>query len=964
MLWQNTNGKTTMRKGTPMKTLRFLWVSLVAILALCTAVFACLTTFMSTQNSRTISEVGEVYMNQTGAQINLHFKTAVELYETKLEGVTWRTPQLNGEGAAEAGFAAAAAADLTAEQTRTQLAADAQEAGFSYLALYSPDGTYDVLHGTPAEVDESASFIADVLAGTARITDGAARDGSAVVLLGESAAYPLADGGESVAIVAGIPMQELVDTLSLNIGETQIYSHIIRTDGSFVLRSEGVNGETYFDRIRTGDEHSGKPNDQIIAEVQHAMAAGDSYSIINSYNGEMRNAHLSPLPYTSWYLVSVLPYELLNAPLTDLMNQRTAGTAVGAGVILAAILGIFFLYFRNSRRQMDELTAAKNEADQANLAKSAFLSSMSHDIRTPMNAITGMAAIASKDPENRQVVRDCLNKITISSRHLLGLINDVLDMSKIESGKMTLRDEDVSLRDVAEGLVGIVQSQVKSKQQRFDVVVDHVLAERVRTDGVRLNQVLLNLLSNAQKFTPEGGSVLLTMQQSPSPRGPQWVRTRFWVKDTGIGMSPEFQQHVFESFEREDNRVRTTEGTGLGMAICKRIVDAMDGQIEVDSAVGQGTTFTVTLDFARSTVPEQRMALPREWSMLVVDDDDRLCRATCETLGELGIQAEWTTAGRDAVHKVARRASAHVGYNAVLLDWQMPTMSGLDTARAIRAEVGEDTPILLVSAYDWSEVEPEAREAGIDGFVSKPLFKSTLYHALQPFANGEGAGCGDGNGSAVGLSGVSTDECAAGARAAGSVGGAGAAAASGELVGGNAASSAQHGAGGDAAAGKIGTSAAADDGDLAGMRILVAEDNEINWEVAKGLLETLGCELEWAPNGRACVEMFEAEDRGRYDAILMDVRMPDMDGFEATRAIRVMADTRPDAAAIPIVAMTADAFAEDIEKCRAAGMDAHVAKPINLPELARTVSELVRERRAEERPRSDCDGGEGGAQLQ
>ena len=520
---------------------------------------------------------------------------------------------------------------------------------------------------------------------------------------------------------------------------------------------------------------------------------------------------------------------------------------------------------------------ARKEAEHANRAKSEFLSNMSHDIRTPMNAIVGMTAIAIANLKDPQQVHNCLKKITLSSKHLLGLINDVLDMSKIESGKMTLNMDQVSLREVTDGIVAICQPQVKAKRQQFDVFIHDISTENVLCDSVRLNQVLINLLSNAIKFTPEGGEIHMALYEEPSPKGDNFVRIHIEVKDTGIGMSRDFQKHIFDSFAREDSaRVYRTEGTGLGMAITKYIVvDAMGGTIEMDSEQGKGTRFCVTLDLEKAQVMEEDMILP-SWNMLVVDDDRLLCETTVAALNSIGISADWTLDGESAVDMVIKRHNRGDDYQIILLDWKLPGMDGINTAKSIRRELGDQVPILLISAYDWTEIEGDAREAGINGFISKPLFKSTLFNSLRQF----------------------TEPLQVGEKPPEKKG-----------------------------------------PDLRGRRVLVAEDNELNWEIASELLSAEGLELTWAENGQTCVEMFEQSPVGYFEAILMDIRMPIMGGYEATQVIRTL--ERPDRD-LPIIAMTADAFAEDVKRSLDCGMNAHIAKPIDVQEVLRLLDKYLK----------------------
>ena len=532
-----------------------------------------------------------------------------------------------------------------------------------------------------------------------------------------------------------------------------------------------------------------------------------------------------------------------------------------------------------ANRERSAAEAARRDAEHANKAKSEFLSNMSHDIRTPMNAIVGMTTIAIANMGNMEQVQNCLRKIALSSKHLLGLINDVLDMSKIESGKMTLNVDQVSLREVMDSIVSIVQPQVKAKKQAFHIFINDISAENVCCDSVRLNQVMINILGNAVKFTPEEGSITVSLYEEDSPKGEDYIRTHLIVKDNGIGMSEEYQKKIFDSFSREDTtRVQKTEGTGLGMAITKYIVDAMEGTIRVRSALGEGSEFHVVLDLLKAVVQEADMVLP-DWKMLVVDDDEQLCESVVASLKSIGVTPDWCLNAETAIRKVEERHNRHDDYQIILLDWKLPDRDGIATAREIRRLYGNDIPILLISAYDWSEVEDEAKEAGVTGFIAKPLFRSTLFYGLQPYV-------------------------------------------------------------GDVSAGKeIEESSAADKVVLEGRRILLAEDNEINWEIASELLSALGLELEWAENGKICLEKFSQSPLYYYDAILMDVQMPVMNGYEATAAIRAL--DRKDAASLPIVAMTADAFAEDVKKCMDSGMNAHVAKPIDVKEVCRQLEKFL-----------------------
>ena len=585
------------------------------------------------------------------------------------------------------------------------------------------------------------------------------------------------------------------------------------------------------------------------------MAKNEDYTAEISIYGEPRQMYCTRLAHSEWFLLTFMPYSALDQIVNGFTSRWMVMVFGACALVLAALVLIFAKYFQMTKQQMIELDQARRDAVHANKAKSEFLSNMSHDIRTPMNDI--------------QQVQSCLKKIALSSKHLLGLINDVLDMSKIESGKLSLNVDQVSLREVMDSIVSIVQPQVRAKHQQFDVFIHDISAENVCCDSVRINQVLLNILGNAVKFTPEGGKIQVSMYEEPSEKGEDFVRIHFCISDNGIGMSPEYKEKIFESFSREDtSRVRKTEGTGLGMAITKYIVDAMGGIIEVDSELGKGTQFHVALDLEQSQIQEMDMVLP-EWKMLVVDDDRQLCESTVASLKSIGVNADWSLDAESAIALVDEHHRRHDDYQIILLDWKLPGMDGISAAREIRRLYGNDFPILLISAYDWSEIEAEAKEAGITGFIAKPLFKSTLFYGLRQFIDG-----------------VESPEEESEQRE-----------------------------------------------DLTGRRVLLAEDNELNWEIASELLSSQGLELDWAENGQLCVEMFQAAAPGYYDAILMDLRMPVMTGYQATEAIRAM--EREDAKTIPIIAMTADAFSEDIKKCLACGMNAHVSKPIDVREVAR-----------------------------
>lgn len=844
------------------KTMNFLRNSVFFISALCVVIFSFMAVYMNGKSIEAINGVGTIYMSGMSEQISLHFEKTVGLRLAQVEEIVGVTPSQ----------------EYDRKTLREELSYNAKARGFSYLALYGEDGEFEMIYGDKVHVTDPKPFLKSLSKDDKKVAVGTDESGEDVVLMGAPASYIMESGEKCLALVVGLSVSYVREALSLDENDSMVYSHIIRRDGSFVIRSEDAVRDNYFDRIRAMFEESdGRDADDCIKEMKSAMESGQNYSGIFNVEDGRRHVHCTALSYSEWYLVTIMPYGTLSEVVEDLNTVWIVMAIAGCSVVLLALLLVFYKFFLLTKEQFKELDKARREAVDANHAKSEFLSNMSHDIRTPMNAIVGMAAIATANISNMQQVQNCLRKITLSSKHLLGLINDVLDMSKIESGKMNLNMDQISLREVIESIVSIVQPQIKEKNQNFDVFIHDISTENVCCDSVRLNQILLNFLSNAIKFTPEGGSIRMSMFEKESPKGEDWSRICITVEDSGIGMSKEFRDKIFEPFAREDNnRVQKIQGTGLGMAITKYIVDAMGGTIEVQSEQGKGTMFCVTLDLEKAIVQEEDMILPA-WRMLVVDDDEQLCLSAVKSLKTIGVEADWTLDGESAVQMVEKRHLQHDDYHIILLDWKLPGMNGIKTANEIHRKLGDDIPIILISAYDWSDIEEEARDAGITGFISKPLFKSTLYYSLRKFA------------------GIADEK-------------------------------------------KIEYEDKTED--FSGRRILLAEDNDLNWEIAEELLGEIGFSMDRAENGKIGVEMFENSDIGFYDAILMDIRMPIMNGYEATETIRAL--DRADAAEIPIIAMTADAFSEDHKKCLEAGMNAHIAKPIDMQEVVKQLKKYMK----------------------
>ncbi len=711
------------------KTIRFLVVPIVIIALLCIAVLSLVAYLMNMRGADAVGKLGSLYMAETSRQSAVHFGTTFELRLAQVSALADAVPPER---------------EMDDETRRVLLNHQARLRGFDHLALCAADGTMEMLYGSMLTVDDPQAFLASLLGGTETMTSGKDHYGDSFVVMGVPAAYTMSNGQKSVALVAALPISYIRDTLAADAESASTYYFIIDSAGRIIIH-DGTESDdkNYFQRVidRYGEtrvDGAKVPKEDYITALQTSIDAGEIFSAEFTLDGQRRFVYETPLPSSSWYLLLFLPYGPINTTVNALGTTWIWAAALSCLFILVALLLVFAFYSRLTRRHMRELEEMRCAAEHANRAKSDFLSNMSHDIRTPMNGIIGMTAIASANLGNREQVKNCLEKISASGRHLLGLINDILDMSRIESGKLELHLESMSLHETLEGVVTIIQPQVQTKRQSFETDYSDLPCEFILCDSVRLNQILLNLLGNAVKFTPDGGRISLSCSEEDSPEGEGFVRVRFRVKDTGIGMSEEFQKKVFEAFAREDDgRVRQIEGSGLGMAITKYLVDAMHGTIGLTSRPGKGTEFFLTFDFERTE--------------------------------------------------------------------------------------GKRAPVAEKIEYDFG-----------------------------------------------------------------------------------------------------------------GRRVLLAEDNELNREIAVELLAEVGLTVEATENGKLCAERFAASEEGYYDAIFMDIRMPVMNGYEATETIRKM--SRPDASTIPIIAMSADAFADDVSRCLACGMNAHTAKPIDMTAVCKLLT--------------------------
>lgn len=833
------------------RPIRFLAVSLILASIFCVIIFNVQTLWMNRMGAGAIKEIGAIYMSGMSKQVASHFQTIIEL-------------RLSQVGALVDAVSPAQNRDSMAQ--RVELTHNARSRGFEYLAFYTEDGEFHMIYGSKVQPEAPQALHRSVLGGRENVCIGQDEDGERVALIGVPVAYEIGNGEKSIALVAGLPIRYLSDTLAVNIDSNMVDYSIIRRDGSLILHNADTESGDHMDHAVWDKQQAYAP------QLWDAIDRGQDYTNEVTMDGKRWNLYCTTLPASEWYLLLYMPYSLLDQKVEQMADGWSFCSLACCALILCVLLLVFIGYFRNTRRQMRELNQAYESAEmerlaaeRANRAKSEFLSNMSHDIRTPMNGIMGMTRVAMNNLDNAARIRTCLKRIIVSGRHLLGLINDMLDMAKIDSGGFVLHMEPVSLCEVMQNIMLVIQPQVREKKQSFNIYIQNVQCENVYTDRVRLSQILINIIGNAVKFTPEGGAIQAFLYEEPSPKGDGYIRSSLEIKDNGIGMSKEFQEKIFDAFAREDNaRVDKTEGAGLGLAITKYIVDAMGGSIRVESEPGKGSDFYVTLDMKKIQRQKNPPLPPRD--ALVIDDDEMCCKSAEKMLRSIGLKAEWA---RDIKSAFGRLEESHRSGKdpIVLLDWDIEGQDGIRIAGELRSRFGEKQVIFLLSDGEWDELEAQAAQAGVSGFIMKPMFGSALYQSLLPF---------------VQLREEEKDETK-------------------------------------------------EDVDLTGKRILFAEDNELNWEVGQELLSELGLELDWAENGKICVEKMEQSEAGWYDAILMDLRMPVMTGYEAAAAIRSL--PRKDAKKIPIIAVSADAFKDDIEKCLACGMNAHAAKPYDLEEL-------------------------------
>ncbi len=718
------------------------------------------------------------------------------------------------------------------------------------------------------------------------------------------------EGHSFVACFMEMDMDEMLDSISLLTQNSEnTFCNLYTPDGiplSGKLLGGRAEGDRLFDALGTAEFDGGNSAEQIQQDFADRRQGEMSFT----YRGIPSTMAYIPVGGTDWMLTYLIQEQLISdriAPVSQgIINRNLILSAVTALVLLGMFAFLMAQGRRNARLRLEKETAdaesrarqesleqrlqlqdklveqsqalseALAQAEQANHAKTAFLSNMSHEIRTPMNAIIGLDNIALNDPEISDKTREYLEKIDHSARHLLNIINDILDMSRIESGRMVIRHEEFSFPRTLEQVNTIISGQCRDKGLEYECRVNGTVADFYIGDDVKLRQVMINILGNAVKFTPEGGSVTFTVEEVNRYNGKDTLR--FTIADTGIGMSPEYLPHLFDAFSQEDSSSTSRYGsTGLGMPITKSIVELMNGHIDVESAKGKGTTFTVTVtldEAAHSETADNELELnPGEMSVLAIDDDPIACDHAKLVLGQIGIACDTALTGAEAVEMVRMRHARRNDYHLILVDWKMPEMDGIETTRQIRAIVGNEIPVIILTSYNWDDVAEEAKAAGVDTFVSKPLFAGSVMDEFREAFKKKNPA----------------------------------------LLQGKA--------------------------DLKGRRILLAEDVAINAEIMVMVLQMREMEVDVAENGKIALEKFSESPEGTYDAILMDMRMPEMDGLEATRRIRAL--DRPDAAAIPIIALTANAFDEDVQRSMQAGLNAHLSKPVEPDALFETLEQLI-----------------------
>ena len=710
-----------------------------------------------------------------------------------------------------------------------------------------------------------------------------------------------------------IDMNVMLSGLSMDAGANGATFCNIYTKDGIALTNMVLGGLSSEDNLLKAMQAAEYENGYSYDTFVRGFQSGERGEVSFKYNDIHETLSYVPVQGTDWLLTYLIRESVISDEISYISDGIVTRSIIQSVITVIAMLGMFAFVFTQTRRnaqlllaretaeaevrgkqeeleqriklqeQLEEqsklLRVALSDAEQANKAKTAFLSSMSHEIRTPMNAIIGLDNIALNDPETPEKTKEYLRKIGSSADHLLDLINDILDMSRIESGRMILKNEEFSFPELLQAVNTMFSGQAADKGLDYNCHINGAVDDYYIGDNMKLRQVLINILGNAVKFTPTGGSVSLQVERKAQYNGKSTLC--FAITDTGIGISEEYLPHIFDAFSQEDSSTTNMYGSsGLGLAITKRIVEMMNGDIRVESNKGKGSTFTVTVtltDSDRKETNETDEIHPSDMSVLIVDDDSIACEHARLVLEKAGIASEVAASGQEAIEMVQLRHARMEPYNLILVDWKMPEMDGVETTRRLRTIVGNESAIIILTAYRWDDVLEEAVQAGVDSFIPKPLFAAAVMEEFKAALRRKG-----------GLAAQRAHKA-----------------------------------------------------ELTGRRILLAEDVEVNAEIISMVLQSRNMEVDLAENGRIAVEKFSGHEPGYYDAVLMDMRMPEMDGLEATRRIRAL--DRKDAQLIPIIALTANAFDEDVQRSLQAGLNAHLSKPVQPEVLFETLESLIQD---------------------